>query len=87
MSHKERLVDLTASIPEVNRWKCDREIDFENVDIRGRTVPLHLGQIASDMTDWEGAIADNLGLTEADKADIMDRFHRKPSLQRYDISL
>ena len=81
---QRRLPDLIASIPESNRWKVDREIDFENTDVRGRIIPQHLGRIASDMTDWEGEIADNLGLTRADRADIIERYPRKPSLQRYD---
>ena len=87
MAVQNRLAGLIARIPAANRWKVDREIDFENRDIRGRTVPLHLGRIASDMTDWEGSIADNLGLTATDKADIMDKFNRKPSLQRYNFNI
>ena len=86
MSRHNSLVDMIASIPEVNRWKLDREIDFKNVDIYGRTVPQHLVRIATDMTDWEGSIADNLGLTDTDKADIMEMCHHNPSVQRYDIS-
>ena len=86
-SRHRSLADLIASIPKVNRWKLDKEIDFENRDLRGRTVPLHLGRIAADMTDWEDSIADNLGLTATDKADIMEKFHRKPSLQRYSIAI
>ena len=81
---QKKMADLTASIPASNRWKLNKDIDFENTDIRGRTVQKHLGRIAAEMTDWEDAIADNLGLTASDIADIMDRHPRKPSLQRYD---
>ena len=81
---QRRLADLIASIPESNRWKIDKEIDFENTDIRGRIIPQHLGRIAAGMTNWEDAIADNLGLTDADRADIIERHSRKPPLQRYD---
>jgi hypothetical protein len=80
MAVQRKVADLIASIPASNRGKVDREIDFENTDIRGRTIPQHLGKIASVMTDWEGEIADNLGLTTADRADISEK---KPSLQRY----
>ena len=84
---QRKLADLVASIPETNRWKVDKEIDFENVDIQGRTVPLHLGRIADEMTDWEGTIADFLGLTTTDRSDIMEKHFRKPSLQRYGFIL
>jgi hypothetical protein len=82
---ERRLADLISSIPESNRWKVDREIDFENTDNRGRvTIPKHLGRIAEEMTNWEGEIADFLGLTRADRADIMERHPQNPLLQRYD---
>ena len=86
MSLQKRLADLVASVPEVNRWKLDREIDFENLDIRGRTIPQHLGRIAAEMTNWEEDVAIYLGLTMADQADIVERNYRKPGLQRYEIS-
>lgn len=80
-----KMADLIASIPASNRWKVDREIDFENTDIRGRTVPQHLGRIAAEMTNWEDTIGDLLGLTATDRADIVEKYSRKPSLQRYDL--
>jgi hypothetical protein len=79
---QRRLTDLIASIPASNRWKVDREIDFENTDIRGRTIPQHLGKISAEMTDWDSEIADFLGLTRADREDIVERYPRKPALQR-----
>ena len=85
MDVQRRTADLIASVPASNRWKADKEIDFENMDIRGRLVPQHIGRIAAVMTDWEGTIADGLGLTAADRADIVERYPRKPSLQRYDV--
>ena len=77
------LSDIISSVPIANRWKLDQEIDFEHRDIRGRVVPQHLGIIAESMVDWEGAIADLLGLTEADRSDIKDGNPQKPKLQRY----
>ena len=75
--------DLVDSIPASNRWKVDKEIDFENTDIRGCTVPQHAERIAAEMTNWEDTIAGLLGLTPSDRADIMERYPSKPSLQRY----
>ena len=85
MAVQRKVAELVASIPEINRWKVDREIDYENVDIRGRTVPMHLGRIAAEMTNWEDTIADLLELTGPDTADIMEKYSRKPSLQRYNL--
>jgi hypothetical protein len=74
---------VLSSVPDANRWKLDREIDFEHRDDRGQLIPRHLGKIAESMTDWEGAIADHLGLSEADRSDIRDKNPRQPKLQRY----
>lgn len=64
-------------IPDSERWKLDREIDFENLD-----VPKDLGRIADSMTEWEGSVADELGLSIPDRNDIKDKNPLKPSLQR-----
>ena len=40
-------------------------LDFENDD-----VPVHLGRIADSMYEWEGPVAEQLGLTQADVAAI-----------------
>ena len=84
MSRHRTLADFIASVPEANRWKLDKEIDFENRNIRDCVTPQHLGRIAAVMTDWEDTVADLLGLTDADKSDIMERNQRKPALQRHD---
>ena len=77
------LLDVLSSVPQAYRWKLDKELDFEH---RGSTgvVSKHLGRIADSMTGWEGAVADNLNLTEADRSDIKGNNHSKPNLQRYD---
>ncbi len=41
--------------------RLDQEIDYENGD-----VPLHLGRIADSMYEWEGKVAECLGLTQVD---------------------
>ena len=80
---QNKMGELIASIPESNRYKLDKEIDFENKDIKGRTKPQHLGKIAEQMINWEGDIADNLGLTFEKREDILQRNSRRPDLQRY----
>ena len=76
------LEDVLSSIPDANRWKLDQEIDFEHRDERGQVIPQHLGRISESMVDWEGVIADHLGLTEADRSDIREKNPSRPSLQR-----
>ena len=76
---------ILFSIPDANRWKLDREIDFG--DARGQVIPQHLGRIAASMVDWEGAIADHLGLSEADRSDIRDKNPREPAQQRYVVKV
>ena len=73
---------VLSSVPDANRWKLDREIDFEHRDERGQLIPRHIGKMAESMTDWEGAIADHLGLSEPDRSDIRDKNPRQPELQR-----
>ena len=73
---------VVASVPTVDRWKLDKEIDFEHRDSRGHVIPQHLGRIAESMTAWEGDIADHLGLSEPDRSDIRERNSREPKLQR-----
>lgn len=51
------------------------------LDSENREVPRHLGQIADNMCEWEGAIADALGLTPADVAAINTEYPGKLNLQ------
>ena len=37
-----------------------------NYESAGNPGPLHLGKIADSMYEWEGAVADHLGLTQVD---------------------
>ena len=73
---------VLSSVSDANRWKLDQEIDFEHRDDRGQVIPQHLGRIAESMTDWEGVIADHLGLSEPDRSDIREKNLNRPSLQR-----
>ena len=76
------LEDVLSSIPDTSRGKLDREIDCDHRDARGQVIPQHLGRIAESVIDWEGVIADHLGLTEADRSDIREKNSREPKLQR-----
>ena len=44
-------------------------------------VPKHLGQIADSMYEWEGSIAEELGLTLADVAEIKKKHACEIKLQ------
>ena len=56
----------------------DKEIDFCN-----KGVPKHLGRIADSMEEWEGRIAEELGLTKADVANIKMKYPSNLKLQLY----
>ena len=76
------VAEIIASVPQENQWKLHQEIDFENVSSTGQIIPKHLGKISESMTNWEGAVADHLGLTMAERSDIKERNIHKPALQR-----
>lgn len=52
-------------MPLHNSQRLDEVVDFENDG-----VSKHLGQIADSMYEWEGTVAEALGLTTADVAAI-----------------
>ena len=60
----------------IGSLSLDKVIDSDNDG-----VPKHLGQIADSMAEWEGKIAEELGLTEADVADIKTRCPSRLKLQ------
>ena len=75
--------EVIASIPGASRWKLDKEIDFENVNDQGEPIPRHIGIIATAMIHWEGCVADELGLTQPERVDIVQgRYARDPGMQR-----
>ena len=77
-----QLAEIIASVPQINQWKLDQEIDFEHKTNRGQTVQRHLGKIADSMADWEGAVAECLNLTTADKNAIKGKNPFNQELQR-----
>ena len=56
--------------------RLDEEIDFENGG-----VSKHLGQIADSMYEWEGTVAEELGLTRVDIAVIKKKHPDELNLQ------
>lgn len=73
------LQDVIASVPAAVRCKLDQEIDSDHRDNRGQVIPQDLGRIAESMVDWDGVVADCLGLTEPERRDIRES---KSKLQR-----
>ena len=59
-----------------NRQKLNQVLDCENGG-----VSKHLGQIADTMYEWEGSIAEQLGLTRADIAAIKEKHAGELKLQ------
>ena len=53
---------------------CDYKLDFE-------VAPKHLGQLADMMTEWKGAIAEGLSLSDADIAAIVLKHDKDLKLQ------
>ena len=53
------------------------------VDYSSGGVPKHLGKIADSMSEWEGSIAEQLGLTPAEVAAIKTKHPSELSLQTY----
>ena len=64
------------SLTLYNWQKFDQILDFESSG-----VSTHLGQIADTMYEWEGPIAEQLGLTRADVAAIKTRHPGELKLQ------
>ena len=51
------------------------------MDSENGEVSKHLGQIADNMYEWEGTVAENLGLTKADIAAIKTKHPTNLKLQ------
>ena len=59
------ITQSVIAVPHITTDKLSRPLDFDSAG-----VPKHLGQIAEYMGEWEGRVADELGLSRADVADI-----------------
>ena len=69
-------VDVMLLCLRFDRQMLDKVLDFEN-----DRVSKHLGQIAESMYEWEGSVAEQLGLTPADIAAIKAEHPGKLKLQ------
>ena len=64
------------SVPAENRYKLDRELDFEHDGVQ-----KHLGEIADSMDEWEGRVAEELMLTKVEIASIKTEYPGQLNLQ------
>ena len=60
--------DYRCCIPEGDRWKLDKKLDFEH-----HNVDLHLGELAMVFEKWED-ISPLLGLTDTETSEIIKEF-------------
>ena len=58
------------------------EIGNQVLDFKNYGVPKHLGCIADSMHEWEGLVAEHLGLTQADITSIKTEYPSKLNLQK-----
>ena len=77
-SHLYAPIPVFPDHPLLNQ--LDMVIDNENSGIS-----KHLGQIADAMYEWEGRIADELGLSVVDVAEIKMKYSSNLKLQTYVI--
>jgi hypothetical protein len=66
--------DYNITVP---RQKLDLTLDFYN-----QGVSKHLGKIADSIPQWEGAIAEALGLTHVDVEVIKEKRPNRLDLQK-----
>ena len=64
------------SIPEKNRHKLNKRLDFEHDGVQ-----KHLGEIADSMDEWEGRVAEELMLAKVDIAYIKTEHPLKLDMQ------
>ena len=65
-------------VPEKNQWKLDETIDFKHGG-----VSMHLGAIADAMDEWEGSVAEALGLSIVDVSSVKEKHRDNLKLQTY----
>ena len=65
-------------VREENQWKLEKQIDFEHGGIQ-----THLGAIADAIDEWEGRVAEALGLNTAAIAGIKAKHQDNLNLQTY----
>ena len=78
MAGVHSLVAYCDCVPEENQWKLDKRIDFEH-----DRVQTHLGAIADAMDEWEGRVAEALGLDTVNISSIKTKIKDNLNLQTY----
>ena len=76
MAARPSLGEVLGAVPEHLKPKLDQKLDGDHNE-----VLLHLGYIAKNIPEWEGRVADNLGLSYVDVSDIKKKF-TDPEQQR-----
>jgi GTPase SAR1 family protein len=82
---KCKLMDKRGRLPTGYYRYFSRDVPYldKEIDFCYKGVPKHLGRIADSMAEWEGRIADELGLTEADVSTIKTKHPSNLKLQSY----
>ena len=86
---KCKITDKRGRLPTGYYRYFSRDVPYldKEIDFCYKGVPKHLGRIADSMAEWEGPIADELELTEADVASIKAKHPSNLKLQLYDNNL
>ena len=82
---KCKIMDKRGRLPTGYYRYFSRDVPYldKEIDFCYKGVPKHLGRIADSMAEWQGPIADELGLTEADVASITTKHPSNLKLQSY----
>ena len=75
------MADVEKYCSLISSDDLDKPIDYKH-EQRGQLIPKDLGRIADGMKEWKGAVADALGLTDADVANIEGNHQSKLGLQK-----
>ena len=67
---------ISSMFSQISYTRLDQELDYENAG-----VLLHLGKIADSMYEWEGPVAEQLGLTPVDVEAIKTKHPSELRLQ------
>ena len=76
------MTDLQTYLSRIPGGDLDKPIDHRNTNLRGQIIHKDLGLIADEMESWEGKVAEALGLSRPDIANIRGKFSDKLDLQK-----
>ena len=71
------LEEILSRVPEILQHKLDEKVDSKHAG-----VSKDVGYIASRFTEWDGRVADELGLTQVEISDIKKKSNGNPEQQR-----